>query len=153
MEKPPTLLAIDAYLLSRSGKAGRDRVAARLAAYGLRLWHFAVLAALADFGPHSQRDLSARLNVDVSDMAKVIDQLAVDARIDRVRDEADRRRVLVSLTDRGRELLAELQREAADVDRELLSGLSARERKQLRALLLKVFAQVDGASGAVVDQL
>ncbi|NUO57096.1 MAG: MarR family transcriptional regulator [Hamadaea sp.] len=142
MEKPPTLLGIDAYLLSQSGKAGRNRVADRLAAYGLRLWHFAVLAALADFGPHSQRDLSLRLSVDVSDMAKVIDQLAADSRIDRVRDEADRRRVLVSLNDRGRDLLAALRRDAAEVDHELLSGLTAAERKQLHALLLKVLAQV-----------
>ncbi|MEV0273430.1 MarR family transcriptional regulator [Hamadaea sp. NPDC050747] len=142
MEKPPTLLGIDAYLLSQSGKAGRNRVADRLAAYGLRLWHFAVLAALADFGPHSQRDLSLRLSVDVSDMAKVIDQLAADSRIDRVRDEADRRRVLVSLNDRGRDLLAALRRDAAEVDRELLSGLTAAERKQLHALLLKVMPQV-----------
>ena len=153
MEKPPTLLGIDAYLLSQSGKAGRNRVADRLARHGLRLWHFAVLAALADFGPHSQRDLSARLNVDVSDMAKVIDQLAADARVDRVRDSADRRRMLVSLTDRGRELLADLVREAGKVDRELLTGLSAAERKQLHALLLKVYAQVDGPSAGVVDQL
>ncbi|NUR71679.1 MAG: MarR family transcriptional regulator [Hamadaea sp.] len=138
MEKPPTLLGIDAYLLSQIGKAGRNRVADRLAARGLRLWHFAVLAALADFGPHSQRDLSVRLTVDVSDMAKVLDQLTADDRIDRVRDSADRRRMLVSLTDQGRELLEELRRDAAEVDRELLSALTAAERKQLHALLLKV---------------
>ena len=135
---PPTLMRIDAYLLSLSGKAGRSLVADRLAALGLRMWHMAVLAALADFGPHAQRELSHRLNVDPSDMAKVIDQLA--DHVERTRDTADRRRVVVSLTASGRELLTRLLRETAAVDDTLLAGLTLAERDQLHGLLLKVFA-------------
>ncbi|MDI1462583.1 MarR family winged helix-turn-helix transcriptional regulator [Catellatospora sp. KI3] len=141
-DPPPTLTSIDSYLLSLTGKAGRNRIADRLAARGLRLWHMAVLAALADFGPHAQRDLCARLGVDPSDMAKVIDQLADGGHIARTRDDADRRRVLIDLTGPGRELLAELTRAAADVDRQLLAGLTAAERTRLHALLLKVFTTV-----------
>jgi DNA-binding MarR family transcriptional regulator len=137
---PPTLMGIDAYLLSLSGKAGRSRVADRLAALGLRMWHMSVLAALADFGPHAQRDLSDRLSVDPSDMAKVIDQLAGPGHVERTRDDADRRRVLVTLTASGRELLARLLTETAAVDEVLLSGLTPSERDQLHGLLLKVFA-------------
>jgi len=137
---PPTLLSIDTYLLSLSGKAGRNRLADRLAERGLRLWHLAVLAALADFGPHAQRDLSTRLSVDPSDMAKVIDQLTAPGYLDRSRDAADRRRVLVTITRRGHDLLTELMEEASEVDRTLLGGLSAAEQNQLHSLLLKVFA-------------
>jgi len=136
---PPTLLRINAYLLSLNGKAGRERVAARLAGRGLRLWHMAVLAALADFGPHAQRNLSSRLNVDPSDIAKVIDQLAAPGHVERTRDDADRRRVLVAISDRGRDLLAQLADEAAAVDKTLLGGLTAEEREHLHTLLLKVF--------------
>jgi DNA-binding MarR family transcriptional regulator len=141
-EAPPTLLSINAYLLSLSGKAGRNRIADRLARRGLRLWHMAVLAALADFGPHAQRDLCARLNVDPSDMAKGVEQLADAGHVARTRDTGDRRRVLIDITGSGRELLAELVREAAEVDRELLAALDSPERAQLHALLLKVFATV-----------
>ncbi|MBO3738751.1 MarR family winged helix-turn-helix transcriptional regulator [Actinoplanes flavus] len=133
-------MRINAYLLSLSGKAGRERVAGRLAERGLRMWHMATLAALADFGPHSQRDLSIRLGIDPSDMTKVIDQLSTAAHVGRTRDGTDRRRVLVSITDRGRDLLAELLRDAAAVDDMLLSGLTPGERDELHALLLKVFA-------------
>jgi DNA-binding MarR family transcriptional regulator len=139
MTPPPTLMRINAYLLSLSGKAARARVADRLAGRGLRMWHMAVLAALADFGPHAQRDLSARLDIDPSDMAKVIDQLSAPGHVGRTRDEADRRRVLVSITDRGRDLLAELVRDATAVDDTLVGGLTPAERDQLHALLLKVF--------------
>ncbi|MEU4216596.1 MarR family winged helix-turn-helix transcriptional regulator [Actinoplanes sp. NPDC026623] len=138
--RPPTLMGINVYLLSLSGKTGRDRVADRLAGLGLRMWHMSVLAALADFGPHAQRDLSTRLSVDPSDVAKVIDQLAGPGHVGRTRDDADRRRVLVTITASGRELLARLLKETAAVDDSLLSGLTPAERDQLHGLLLKVFA-------------
>ncbi|GAA3337374.1 hypothetical protein GCM10020358_13410 [Amorphoplanes nipponensis] len=136
---PPTLLGVTSYLLSLNGKAARERVTTRLAGRGLRLWHMAVLAALVDFGPHAQRDLSVRLSVDPSDMAKVIDQLTTAGHVARARDGADRRRVLVTVTGSGRDLLARLVDEATAVDEIVLADLTAAERGQLHALLLRVF--------------
>ncbi|NUU22187.1 MAG: winged helix-turn-helix transcriptional regulator [Streptomycetaceae bacterium] len=136
---PPTLLALSTYLLSLTGKTARGRLAERLGERGLRLWHMAVLAALADFGPHSQRSLCDRLSVDPSDMAKVVDQLAGAAHVERTRDTADRRRFVVSITPAGRKALRALVGEAEAVQDELLAPLSARERTQLHALLLRVF--------------
>lgn len=139
---PPSLTALTTYLLSRTGKTARTRLAGRFAERRLRLWHHAVLAALADFGPHAQRELAVRLAVDPSDMAKILDELAGDGRVDRVRDPADRRRVTVTLTDAGRALLADLDADAAAVQNELLAPLTEAERAQLNALLTKVFTQV-----------
>ena len=136
---PPSLSALTTYLLSRTGKTARARLADRLAARHLRLWHHAVLAALADFGPHAQRDLATRLTIDPSDMAKILDELATAGHVDRLRDPADRRRVLVTLNDSGRGLLAELDAEAQAVQAEMLEPLSGAERRQLNALLRKVF--------------
>ena len=139
---PPSLTALTTYLLSRTGKAARTRLTARFAERRLRLWHHAVLAALSDFGPHAQRELAVRLAVDPSDMAKILDELAADGRVDRVRDSADRRRVTVTLTEAGRTLLAELDADAAAVQDGILEPLTADERRQLNALLAKVFAHV-----------
>ncbi|MFD7922369.1 MarR family winged helix-turn-helix transcriptional regulator [Streptomyces sp. NPDC059740] len=135
---PPTLLDLDVYLLSRVGKAGRAAVAARLAEYGLRLWHMAVLAVLRDFGPQDQRSLGERLALHPSDVAKVVDALARDGRVRRERTPADRRRVTVDLTEHGRELLTSLHREAAAVGDRLLSALTPGERETLRGLLRRV---------------
>ncbi|GAA1384298.1 hypothetical protein GCM10009639_05630 [Kitasatospora putterlickiae] len=142
---PPTLLELSTYLLSRTGKAARGRLAERLARRGLRLWDMAVLAALADFGPHAQRDLVRRLGVDPSDMAKVTDRLAADGYVERARDTADRRRVSVTVTDAGRALLAELRAEARAVQDEMLAPLSAAERRVLHDLLGRVHAHLPGA--------
>ncbi|MGW5421497.1 MarR family winged helix-turn-helix transcriptional regulator [Streptomyces sp. NPDC003943] len=135
---PPTLLGLTTYLLSRVGKTARGRLAERLAERGLRLWDMAVLAALADFGPHAQRDLVLRLGVDPSDMAKVVDHLAAAGYADRARDPRDRRRVSVTLAPAGRALLAELDAEARAVQDEVLAPLDAQERQVLQELLLRV---------------
>lgn len=142
---PPSLTGLTTYLLSRTGKIARGRLAGRFADRGLRLWHHAVLAALADFGPHVQRDLAARLAIDPSDMAKIVDELAgpENSYVERARDAADRRRITVTLTDAGRTLLAELDAEAEAVQAEVLDPLSDDERAQLNALLQKVFAHLD----------
>jgi MarR family transcriptional regulator, lower aerobic nicotinate degradation pathway regulator len=140
---PPSLTGLTTYLLSRAGKIARGRLAGRFADRGLRLWHHAVLAALADFGPHVQRDLAARLEIDPSDMAKIVDELAGAGSVDRARDAADRRRITVTLTDAGRALLAELDAQARDVQDEVLEPLTEDEREQLDVLLGKVFAHLE----------
>lgn len=144
---PPSLVGLSTYLLSLTGKAARGRLAEQLAEQGLRLWHMAVLAALADFGPHAQRDLCARLSVDPSDMAKVIEQLARGRHVERTRDPADRRRVMVALTGDGRALLDRLTADAERVQDELLAPLDAGERAELHALLVKVYGGVGDRRG------
>ncbi|MFB6890176.1 MarR family winged helix-turn-helix transcriptional regulator [Kitasatospora sp. NPDC056327] len=142
---PPTLLELGTYLLSRTGRAARGQLAERLARRGLRLWDMAVLAALADFGPHSQRDLVRRLRIDPSDMAKVTDRLAAAGHVERTRDTADRRRVSVTVTGAGRALLAELQAEAHAVQDEVLAPLSPAERTVLHELLGRIHARLPGS--------
>ncbi|GGT60021.1 MarR family winged helix-turn-helix transcriptional regulator [Streptomyces atratus] len=141
-ETPPSLLGLTTYLLSKTGKAARSRLAARLAERDLRLWHMAVLSALVDFGPHVQRELAARLGIDRSDMVKIVDDLAVAGLVDRARDTIDRRRVTVTPTRAGRAMLADLQAEALAVQQELLAPLTSPEQAQLAALLRRVHAHV-----------
>lgn len=139
---PPSLLGLDVYLLSRVGKAARAGFADRLAARGLRLWHMAILAALADFGPHAQRDLAERLTIHPSDVAKVVDELEAAGQVERARDERDRRRITVRITRTGRTALRSLDREAGRVGAEILAPLDPTERAQLHAMLERLFAHV-----------
>ncbi|MEV5836234.1 MarR family transcriptional regulator [Nocardia sp. NPDC052112] len=136
---PPSLLGLEIYLLSRVGKVARGRFADRLAARGLRLWHMAVLAALADFGPHMQRDLGIRLDIHPSDVAKIVDELAGAGQVERTRDPADRRRMSVRITRSGRALLRALEQEAGQVRDEILAPLSQQERIMLADIMLRLF--------------
>ncbi|MER6503638.1 MarR family winged helix-turn-helix transcriptional regulator [Streptomyces sp. NPDC001455] len=139
-EIPPSLLGFTTYLLSRTGKTARSRLAARLAERDMKLWHMAVLSALVDFGPHVQRELASRLGIDRSDMVKIVDDLAMAGLVERARDTADRRRVTVTSSPAGRAVLTDLQAEALGVQRELLAPLSTAEQAQLAALLRRVHA-------------
>ncbi|MFI6171431.1 MarR family winged helix-turn-helix transcriptional regulator [Nocardia sp. NPDC051052] len=136
---PPSLLGLDIYLLSRVGKAARGRFADRLAARGLRLWHMAILAALADFGPHAQRDLAERLTIHPSDVAKIVDELATAGQVERTRDDSDRRRMTVRVTRTGRTALTALSEEAHQVGDDILAPLNPKERVQLSDLMRRVF--------------
>ncbi|QKW18222.1 winged helix-turn-helix transcriptional regulator [Kitasatospora sp. NA04385] len=139
-EPPPSLSELTIYLLSRTGKDARTCLAERLAADGLRLYHHAALAALADLGPHTQRELATRLRLDPSDLAKAADLLAARGWIDRTRDPDDRRRLTLTLTGAGRTRLAELQAEARAVQDAVLAPLTPAERATLHELLLRLRA-------------
>ncbi|MEU8548160.1 MarR family winged helix-turn-helix transcriptional regulator [Streptomyces roseoverticillatus] len=139
-ESPPSLTELTTYLLSRTGKQARGLIGARLAERGLQLWHMAVLAALADFGPHAQRDLAQRLAIHPSDVAKVLEELGRLGQVARERDPADRRRMVVTLTEAGLVALARLRQDALEVQERVLAPLTAAEQEQLQALLLRVYA-------------
>ncbi|MEU5693228.1 MarR family winged helix-turn-helix transcriptional regulator [Actinosynnema sp. NPDC020468] len=137
-DTPPTLTVLTTYLLSQVGRSARATLAARLADRDARLWHFAVLAALADFGPHTQRDLAARLSIHPSDMAKVLEDLTTSGQVARDRDPADRRRVVVTPTRVGTKALAAHLADATAVQDAVLAPLTADERELLHRLLLRV---------------
>ncbi|MBO0915710.1 MarR family winged helix-turn-helix transcriptional regulator [Streptomyces laculatispora] len=147
-ETPPSLLELTTYLMSRTGKVARGRLADRLAERGLRLWHMSVLAALIDFGPHVQRELAARLAIDRSDIVKIVDDLAVAGLVERARDTTDRRRVTVTVGPAGRTLLDRLHAEALAVQDDLLAPLTTVERRRLAALLRRVYDHVQEDVGA-----
>lgn len=140
METPPSLLAVTTFTLHKAAVANRRTLAARLSARtGLGLWHFAVLTALDDFGPATQRRLGDLLGLDPSDMVRLMDDL-IDLRLaDRERDPADRRRYRVTLTPGGRTALEEARRVIDEVEHETLAPLTADERAHLHALAAKLY--------------
>ncbi|MFF5212702.1 MarR family winged helix-turn-helix transcriptional regulator [Streptosporangium sp. NPDC000396] len=151
-ETPPTLTSLTTYLLSKAGKAARTRLAERLAGDGFRLWHMAVLAALADFGPHAQRDLASRLSIDPSDVVKIVDELGAAGYAERARDPVDRRRVLVTVTSAGRTALDELNAKASAVQEDILAPLDERERALLHDLLYRCLTVASGEKGSAREK-
>ena len=99
---------------------------------------FAVMAALDEYGELSQADLGRRLGFDRNEVSGVSARLERGGYIDRHVDPGNRRRNIVTLTEAGSRYLAEIQQHADDAQDELLSALSADERRQLNELLAKV---------------
>jgi MarR family transcriptional regulator, lower aerobic nicotinate degradation pathway regulator len=140
---PPRLLAMPSYVLSLLGRAARAGSVEAVAGNDLRLGHVAVLAALADLGPSSQRDLGARLRQDPSDVVGLLDDLQRRALVHRERDPDDRRRQRVSITAAGRRALSAAERAVARREDALLDALTARERAELHRLAAKALAGAD----------
>ncbi|MEU2660850.1 winged helix DNA-binding protein [Streptomyces sp. NPDC007325] len=147
---PPSVLNLNAYLLYALGKAARRRLTERLAAHNLRLWHLTVMALVADLGPQMKTVLAARLDMNSSDLVKIVNDLVRTGHVDCARDPANRRRVLVRLTPEGRTWLARLNAEIASTDDEVLAPLNEEERAQLASLLRRVHRHLEPSPAGVV---
>jgi MarR family transcriptional regulator, lower aerobic nicotinate degradation pathway regulator len=139
---PERLLRVPTFLMLQLVKEAR-RIGGSLGDDGLRAPHVTVLACLADFGPASQKTISARLSIDPSDLVSLLDDLERSGYATRHRDERDRRRYVVAVTGAGRRTLRRHLGAAERLNDRLLAPLSPAERDQLQDLLLRVFAHHD----------
>ncbi|MGH3492973.1 MAG: MarR family winged helix-turn-helix transcriptional regulator [Sciscionella sp.] len=145
-QAPPTVLAASTgYLLARVGMESRRRWARTLAERDLTPHHFGVLMTLEQAGPASQQQLSRLIGIDARNAVPLIDLLEDRALIDRAPDPGDRRRHAVTLTAKGRATLSELRNVAEDVERDMLSTLTATERRNLHYALTKLFTELTRA--------
>jgi DNA-binding MarR family transcriptional regulator len=100
--------------------------------------HFALLAALEEYGPASQASLSARCSIDRSDTVAMVNELVEQSFVVRTPDPDDRRRNVITITDQGRQRVAQLDAVLREAQSELLAPLSPAERSQLTELLTRV---------------
>ncbi|MFD3809878.1 MarR family winged helix-turn-helix transcriptional regulator [Rhodococcus sp. NPDC058639] len=135
---PTRLDHLPSFLLTQSAMRVHRVVFDRLDAAGARGHHYRMLSALDEFGPSSQVELGRRCGLDRSDVVACIDALADRMYVRRASDPKDRRRNIVSLTRKGRDRLAELERVLTAVQDEAFAPLDGHEREQLVAMLTKI---------------
>ncbi|CAM5646187.1 hypothetical protein GCM10010222_58220 [Streptomyces tanashiensis] len=138
---PPSVLGLNAYLLYAIGKTARRRLSDKLTARGLRLWHLTVMAMLNDLGPQMKTGLAKRLDMNQSDLRKIVDDLIKAGHAESSRDPGNRRRVMVRLTPAGKTALAECNADIATTDEDFLAPLDAEERDLLGSLLRRVHSR------------
>lgn len=128
------LLRLPSYLM-----LGLVREARRLARNELRGPHVTVLAFLSEQEVVAQKRISDGVRMDASDLVSVLDDLEGRGFAQRKRDERDRRRFTVSITDAGRQALRERLETARAHEEELLAPLTSQERVELTTLLRKAY--------------
>ncbi len=99
---------------------------------------WAVLARLAELGPLSQNHLGRMTSMDAATVKGVVDRLSRLGLVETAADPDDRRRLTVSLTEAGQRAFTDGVTTALKVSAETLGPLTAPERAQLMALLLKL---------------
>lgn len=136
-------------VLSRISRIARHLDRARrqiFAEHELEPWEFDVLSELRRSGPPYQltpgRLLRATL-VTSGTMTNRIDRLATSGLVRRLPDPADRRGVLVQLSDKGRERVDAALSDLLDYEESLLGDLAPQMRTELATLLRSVLSPLD----------
>ncbi|MCR4265492.1 MarR family winged helix-turn-helix transcriptional regulator [Nitratireductor sp. ZSWI3] len=99
---------------------------------------FAALAKLHEVGATSQNQLGQMVAMDAATIKGVIDRLKARGLVELEPHGKDRRRLVVSLSEKGRELVEALLPEALEVTEETLAPLTPRETATFLRLLTKL---------------
>jgi len=96
---------------------------------------FAVLAKLSEAGAISQNALGRLTAMDAATIKGVVDRLVGRGLLVTRRDERDKRRTIVDLSQSGRELYTALEKTAHEITKKTLAPLDASNRQTLLSLL------------------
>ncbi len=136
---PQEVLALNTFIkLTRA----TDSVLARLAKIGtyseLTISQFGTLETIYHLGPMCQNAIGAKLLSSPGNLSLVLDNLEKRGLVDRQRDAEDRRRVVVSLTPTGHDLIASVLPAHVAAIAEIMSALSPDEQLALGQLCRKL---------------
>ncbi|MBN9672227.1 MarR family winged helix-turn-helix transcriptional regulator [Roseibium aggregatum] len=99
---------------------------------------FAVMARLTELGSVSQNQLGRTVGLDVATTKGVVDRLSAQGLLSSERDPNDRRRQLISLTDKGWSHFVTNAEVGLEVSAETLAPLTASEQRNLLRILKKI---------------
>ena len=128
------------YLLARASAQASAQFHAVVKRRGIAAPKWRVLGALAS-GPRTVGTMAAMTLLQQPTLTKVLDRMADEDLIHRVEDAADRRRVSVRLTDKGKHLAAELIALAREHEARVLAGYSPREAADVKRTLKTLIAR------------
>jgi DNA-binding MarR family transcriptional regulator len=137
------LAASSGFLLARLGLAFKTKAIARVEQAGFELYDYSVLAILGEGVRETQSTIADALAVDPSRLVALLDSLEERGLIVRQRDPQDRRRHVVSITDEGTRVLAQLRRMSKELEDAFLAPLDAESRETFHELLLQLAAHHD----------
>jgi DNA-binding MarR family transcriptional regulator len=127
-------------LFFRLWRVTHTRFGEALEPLGLTTALFALLNVLGTREGAIQQELGAAMGIDPSTMVSLIDQLEAAGLAKRRPRPTDRRAREVAITPKGRRVLEQARELAAQVEVDVLGGLSAAERRQLLALLRRALS-------------
>jgi DNA-binding MarR family transcriptional regulator len=116
----------------------RERSAETLAPWAITPAHLRALRVLARHGTMRLSELSDRLQIAPRTATEVVDALQAQNLVRRRADPADRRAILVEVTDRGAGVLAEIRATRGPEAGRIFGRLSPAERAELARILSKL---------------
>jgi DNA-binding MarR family transcriptional regulator len=124
-----------AALLDHVWRRIRLRSEGALAPLGLRSRHVLALTVLRDRGPSGQQDLAKIIEMDGTNVVGLLNDLEAGGLVERLRSPTDRRRHVVQVTRKGKNMLARAEFALGAVEDEVLCALDCEQREMLYSLL------------------
>jgi DNA-binding MarR family transcriptional regulator len=145
---PPRTL----YLLRRLQVSAYLQMEAALKPFDVTPTQYMVLSSLATRGRSSSAQLSRRFSVRPQSMIKLILGLESVGHVERVAREDDRRVLEISLTRKGRSLLARCDEVVDSLENRMLEAFTEPELNGFRAGMLKLLERVGGETVGGLDK-
>lgn len=139
----PTLL----YLIKQVELAVRARLDDMFRPAGLTALQYTAMTVLEGHPDLTASQLARRSFVTAQSMADMVTALLERELIERHRDPADRRRLVLALTRAGYRVLDEFRPKVADLEAEMLSGLTGDQAAALRSAIIACRTALVGKPG------
>ena len=123
------------YLLVRLGKHAQRLFSLKVEPLGVRPAHCDILFTLVARGSLAQVEIANILSIERAHLVSLLDQLEGMGFVLREPDAVDRRRHAVRLTAKGVQVSTKISRLASQVEDELVTPLTHKERDLLRKML------------------
>ena len=94
-----------------------------------------IITVLGRFGRLSMTAITEHTTLEIDKVTRIVDSLVAQRLAERRQESADRRRVTVSLTARGKKVAGQMEDVIYGMEREFLVALSAPEREALYRIL------------------
>ena len=143
LEPPLGVLRWPTFGLGQLYRAAHALITARLDAIDESLRTYYVLATLDEHGELSQQQVCDRIDIDRSDMVRLIDDLETRRHVVRTRDPRDRRRHRLTLTASGKKALRRCEALLAEATNDVFANLSDDDRNTLHRLVLRALGHAD----------
>lgn len=144
----PTPMGVVARI-QRASRLLERELRANFAKHDLQLWEFDILGTLRRNGPPFQLtagQLVESAMVTSGAITNRIDRLVARGLVTREVDPDNRRSVLITLSDKGRELIDPVVVSHVDLEAELLSRLGDRDQQRLADLLRELLVSLGDAA-------
>jgi DNA-binding MarR family transcriptional regulator len=132
------------YLLNRAGAKIADAFGKVARQHGISLQMWRVLAALHQQDGQSVGSLASHTSIDISTLSRLLDQMQKKRLLLRRRDGADQRSITIHRAAAALAITEKLIPVALAYESKALAGLTRSEEKSLKALLRRVYENLDG---------
>ena len=133
------------YQIGLLGRLYDRRLQEELKDFGVAPGQFAPLVMLFEQDGLTQAELCRRINVEQPTMANTLQRMERDGLIKRKSDSADKRRTLVHLTPRAREMQAKVMESARAVSNQTVKGLSVSDQDDMFRLVARMVDNLKGS--------